>query len=54
MQSIPATRLAFEKEAAGIRDHIDGDNYRRDFTAAEDTFNPDWMRNEQRQPAGQR
>lgn len=53
-QSIPATRLAYEKLAAGIKEREEGKGFRRDVTAAEDKFNPDWMRNEERENAEQR
>jgi len=53
-QSIPATRLAYEKLAAGIKEKEGGKNSRRDVTATEDNFNPDWMRNEERENAEQK
>lgn len=53
-QSIPATRLAYEKLAAGIKEKEDGRGFRRDVTAAEDKFNPDWMKNEEKETLEQR
>jgi hypothetical protein len=40
--------------AAGIKEKEGGKNTRRDVTAAEDNFNPDWMRNEEREKVDQR
>jgi hypothetical protein len=40
--------------AAGIKEKEGGKNSRKDVTAAEDNFNPDWMRNEERENAEQR
>lgn len=53
-QSVPATRLAYEKRAAGYVDKPHGAGYRRDITAAEDTFKPKWMMNEEKEPPEQK
>lgn len=49
-QSVPATRLAYEKLAAGMVDRPSkGQTYRRDLIAAEDSFKPEWMTHEDQQ-----